>query len=63
MTTELPIFKDWVVDLRLKEFRRVRKHRLELLEFNSYKGDLLLGEYIRGLPRKKAIIIGKLALE
>jgi len=58
----LPKFRGWTVDLRLKEFRRVTKFGIEFVKFSSYKGDLLLGAYIKSLPKKKAIEVATTAL-
>jgi len=46
---ELPIFKGYTVDERLKEFRRVISHEegpsIEFIPFDSPKGQELLSEY------------------
>ena len=49
MVKELPIFKGYTVDERLKEFRRVIYHEegpsIEFIPFDSPKGQELLSEY------------------
>lgn len=51
---ELPIFKGWTIDARLNQFRRVKRQTkhfaiMECLDFNTGKGNKLLGEYIKTL--------------
>ena len=47
MVKELPKFKGYTVDARLKQFRKVdmKKPSIEFVEFNSEKGKKLLDEY------------------
>ena len=52
---ELPIFRGYTVDLRLKEFRKINKSGIKFIPFNSHEGDLLLSSYIKSLPREKAL--------
>jgi len=43
----LPTFKGYTVDARLGQFRKVHKSgKIEFLEFDSEKGDVLLTQYI-----------------
>jgi len=54
MINQLPIFKGYTVDVRLKQFRRIVKQSkffagMEYLEFDSDKGDILLTKYIKTL--------------
>lgn len=47
MIRQLPVFKGYTVDARLKQFRRVDPDwGMEFIEFNSEKGEILLEEYI-----------------
>ena len=46
----LPVFKEYTVDARLGQFRKVFKSgKIEFLEFDSEKGDRLLTMYIKTL--------------
>ena len=54
---ELPKFKGWTVDLRLREFRKVTKSGIEFVPFKSYEGGLLLTNYLEYLPRKIVVKI------
>lgn len=54
MVRELPVFKGWTVDARLKQFRRVintsdKTFGIDFLAFKSDEGDALLSEYIKSL--------------
>jgi hypothetical protein len=51
MVTELPTFKEYTIDIRLKQFRKADpvKQTIVFLDFNSEEGDLLLSEYIETL--------------
>jgi len=49
MVRRLPVFKGYVVDLRLKQFRKVLNEKIIFLDFNSEKGERLLSEYINSL--------------
>lgn len=54
MVYQLPTFKGYTVDSRLKEFRRIQKQGkhfagMEYIGFDSDKGDRLLSAYIRTL--------------
>ena len=47
---ELPTFKDYTVDERLREFRKVKYGKpLEFVPFTSVKGRKLLTEYTLSL--------------
>jgi hypothetical protein len=46
MIKELPVFKGYTVDIRLKQFRKVEKGEIEFIDFKSLQGDDLLGEFI-----------------
>lgn len=53
--TVLPVFKGYTVDVRLRQFRRVNPDTsIEFLDFDSQKGDELLGEYINTLDKDSA---------
>lgn len=59
MATQLPIFKGWTVDIKLRQFRRIKKQGphfagVEYVNFDSAKGDALLGQYILSLNPKSA---------
>lgn len=45
MLRELPIFQDYTVDIRLKQFRIITKDKIEFINFNSKKGKQLLSKY------------------
>jgi hypothetical protein len=51
MVRALPIFREWTVDVRLAQFRRVDLKTLEVefLDFGSEEGDALLADYIATL--------------
>jgi hypothetical protein len=54
MIRQLPVFKGYTVDVRLKQFRRIVKQSkffagMEYLEFDSDKGDRILTQYIKTL--------------
>ena len=51
---QLPIFKGWTVDARLRQFRRIKKQSkyfagMEYVEFDSDKGEKLLCQYIKSV--------------
>jgi len=51
---KLPTFKGYTIDLRLKEFRRVKGKSINFISFNSGKGEKLLSSYIKSLnPKSK----------
>ena len=51
--TMLPTYKGYVVDVRLREFRKVEHGKLpEFISFRSSEGDELLVELIRLLPQE-----------
>ncbi len=58
--SRLPEFKDYVVDIRLREFRRVcyddeANPRMETIRFDSAEGDELLAEYIKTLDPDRSL--------
>ena len=46
---QLPVFKGYTVDVRLKQFRKVAAQRIQFLDFASAEGDRLLAQYIDSL--------------
>jgi len=52
MTVRLPMFKGYTVDLKLKQFRKVDKQRIEFISFDSEKGERILDGYIKSLNLK-----------
>ena len=62
MTKKLRRFRGWIVDIRLKEFRRIINGKIVFLSFNSYEGDLLLYRYLNSLHKKKATKTAIMAL-
>lgn len=46
MTKQLPLFKGWTVDVRLKQFRRIILNEIEFMDFDSEEGVKFLNEYI-----------------
>ncbi|MCX6750255.1 MAG: hypothetical protein NTZ83_02260 [Candidatus Pacearchaeota archaeon] len=54
MAIKLPEFKGYTVDVRLKQFRKVtNRTQIEFIDFDTEKGDQLLGEYIASLDLNK----------
>lgn len=55
MITELPTFKGWTVDVRLRQFRKADPSLPDIvfLEFDEEEGDELLGEYVDTLDESK----------
>ena len=51
MLKELPKFRNFVVDLRLKEFRCVKSDSLIFIKFDTIEGSSLLKEYIKKLDK------------
>ena len=51
MLKELPKFRDFFVDLRLKEFRSIEFGDLTFIKFSSKEGNYLLKEYIKELNK------------
>jgi hypothetical protein len=48
MIRQLPTFKSYTVDIRLKEFRKVDPQKgLEFIPFDSPRGDKLLNGFIK----------------
>ena len=62
MVRELPVFRGYTVDIRLRQFRKVSREMssIEFIDFSSEEGDLLLGDYIESLdsnsPKDKEIL-------
>jgi len=52
MLKELPKFKGYTVDIRLKQFRIMKQGNLIFVEFKSEKGKLLLKEYMKKINTK-----------
>ena len=51
----LPVFKDYTVDVRLRQFRKANPvKRLEFVDFSSPEGDDLLEEYLGTLDENSA---------
>ena len=48
MIKQLPGFKGYTVDTRLKQFRKIdrEKGEIEFIDFSSIEGDMLLSEFI-----------------
>jgi hypothetical protein len=60
---ELPTYKNYTVDFSLKQFRKVKftkagyPGKIEFLDFDSEKGDRLLGEMIeKGLVPNQILV-------
>ena len=49
MIKELPAFKGYHVDVRLRQFRRVNNGRIEFIDFKSNKGEKILDKYKKSL--------------
>jgi hypothetical protein len=54
---QLPTFKGWTVDIRLKEFRKVTEEGMQFLSFDSEEGDALLGDFILTLDEHDPLFI------
>ncbi|OGF31149.1 hypothetical protein A2300_03900 [Candidatus Falkowbacteria bacterium RIFOXYB2_FULL_35_7] len=52
MLNKLPLFAEYVVDIRLKQFRRVKRQKIEFIDFQSLNGEKLLNRYIQSLDPK-----------
>jgi len=48
---KLPVFKGFTVDVRLKQFRRVKNDSIEFITFDSERGRILVEEYLDSLNR------------
>tara|TARA_Y100000310_G_C20259065_1_gene612781 strand:+ start:119 stop:313 length:195 start_codon:yes stop_codon:yes gene_type:complete len=48
---KLPIFEDYIVDTKLKQFRKIINNHIEFIDFNSKKGEKLLNRYINSLDK------------
>ncbi len=46
---ELPQFEGYTVDLRLRQFRKITKTRIEFIDFCSVKGEKIRSRYINFL--------------
>ncbi|GEM_PF-1949749 len=56
----LPIFQEYSVDLKLRQFRKISKaNKIEFVEFSSKKGQELLKKLRRNGYTKPDIIISK----
>jgi len=54
MTQSLPLFDGYYIDVRLKQFRRVKNQRIIFIDFSSDRGERMLESYIKSLnPRGK----------
>jgi len=49
---KLPIFQGYTVDVRLKEFRKIKSQNIKFIRFNSIEGKKLLLKYIATLDPK-----------
>lgn len=49
MVKKLPKFGQYFVDVRLRQFRKVTNLQIEFVDFDSIKGEKLLGKYIKTL--------------
>jgi hypothetical protein len=55
MTNSLPTFKGYTVDVRLKQFRKIKQgQKIRFIEFDSPEGDKLLSKYVKTLDRQSA---------
>ena len=49
----LPTFKGYTVDIRLEQFRKIKKNGgLIFVDFTSQEGDELLAEFVKSLNKK-----------
>ncbi len=56
MTNILPTFKGYTIDIRLKQFRKIRQGaKIRFIDFDSPKGDKLLAKYVETLDIKTKI--------
>lgn len=46
---KLPVFEDYTVDVKLKQFRRSHNNHIEFIDFNSEKGIRILNRYLKSL--------------
>ena len=51
MLKGLPRFRDFFVDLRLKEFRSIKLGHLTFIKFDSEEGNFLLKEYVKEIEK------------
>jgi len=60
MVIKLPTFKEYIVDFRLKEFRKaVYGKSLEFIPFESRKGKRLLEKYYEAVTAERRTLTGK----
>ncbi len=52
MTKKLSIFNGYYVDVRLKQFRKVKNQRIKFVDFSSEEGKRILVRYIKSLDKK-----------
>lgn len=53
MVRELPVFRGYSVDTRLRQFRNANPDTgVEMIAFDSARGDALLAEYINVIDRR-----------
>jgi hypothetical protein len=60
VTKKLPTFKGYTVDIKLKQFRKIRGKSIVFTDFSSKEGDELLTEYVETLDEKKEEDLEKL---
>ena len=53
MTFKLPLFERYVVDVRLKQFRKLYKHKIVFIDFDSPEGEKMLLRYVASLDPKR----------
>lgn len=49
MAEKLPKFKQYFVDVRLRQFRQVTNLKIRFIDFDSVKGEKILNGYIKSL--------------
>ncbi len=49
MAQSLPLFDGYYIDVRLKQFRRVKNQRIIFIDFSSDNGERMLNKYIKSL--------------
>ena len=52
MTKNLPLFNGYYVDVRLKQFRKVKDQRIIFMDFSSEGGERMLDRYIKSLNQR-----------
>ncbi len=54
MARILSLFNGYSVDVRLKQFRKIKNQRIVFIDFSSEKGERMLDRYIKSLnPRSR----------